>query len=64
MSVKGLRLCWPGGTKRRHEFGEVWKRIMWAGCCLWMVLHSEEWQLPMSNSLYGSVVQVQVRHLE
>jgi hypothetical protein len=29
-----------------------------------MVLHGKERQLPMSNSLNGSVIQVQVRHLE
>ncbi len=64
LSVKGLWLCWPRDTKRRHEFGEVWKRIVRAGGCLWVVLHGEKRQLPMSDSLYGSVVQVQVRHLE
>ena len=64
MSVKGLWLCWPRDTEGRHEFGEVWKRIMGAGGCLWMVLHGEQRQLPMSNSLYGSVVQVQMRDLE
>ena len=64
MSVKGLWLCWPLGTERRHEFGEVRKGIMRTGRSLRMVLHGEERQLPMSNSLYGSVVQVQVRHLE
>ena len=64
MSVKGLCHCWPLGTERRHEFGEVRKRIMRPGCCLRMVLHREERQLTVSNSLYGSVVQVQMRHLE
>ena len=64
MSVKGLWLCRPGGAKRRHEFGEVWKRIMRAGRCLWMVLHGEERQLPVTNPLDGSVIQVQVRNLE
>src|SRR5918994_451559 len=37
---------------------------MRSGRCLGMVLHGEERQLPVSNSLYGSVVQIQVRHLE
>ena len=64
MSVKGLWLCWPLGTERRHEFSEVRKGIMRAGRSLRMVLHGEERQLPMSDSLYGSVVQVQVRHFE
>ena len=64
MSVKGLWLCWPFGTERSHEFREMRKRIMRPRRCLRMVLHSEKRQIPMPNSLYGPVIQVQVRNLE
>ena len=66
LSVVCQGVAWsrPSNTERGHEFGEVGQRIVRAGSGLRMVLHRKERELAMTNSLYGSVVEIEVGDLE
>ena len=61
---QGVAGSGPAHAERGHEFGEVGQCVVRARSSLRVVLHGEKWKLTMTNSLYGSVVEIEVGDLE
>src|SRR4051812_1190014 len=54
----------PVRPQRIHEFGEVRQRVVRAGSGLGMILHGEQRELAVANSLDGAVVQIEMSYFE
>ncbi len=51
-------------VKSLDEFGEVVPCIVRPGRGLRMVLNAEQWQFQVSDTFYGVIIEVTVRHLK